>query len=344
LADKTHLAASKKTLSDQPATAWEMPSRLPVPSPARILIWHQGALGDLLLAGPALAAVSRHYPGARLIGVGQPGRWRLLAGTLPLAFVWDGGEAVWSGLFQEKGALSPPLLARLAGVDLALVFSPRPRPGFLARLVQGGVGQAFWVPSFPEDGCDHVATVQARRLRELGVKDVPAQFRLVLPTITNEGLGLDAGDCILALGPGSGSFAKNWPLSHYYEVARALAWDAGLKVVWLAGPAEAAMLPYLQGLAEAQGQVVWASEPLERVAALLSRTRVYVGGDSGLTHLAAAAGAHWVVALFGPTDPRVWAPIGEQVAVLTPPGGFGPNASLADLTPSAVLAAVRRCL
>jgi heptosyltransferase-3 len=326
-------------LSGLPAlgTSPQFPSR-----PLRkILLWHQGALGDLLLAGPALVAVNQHYVEARFIGVGHPQRWRLLAGTLPLAAAWDGGEAVWAGLFQEQGAFSPILQERLAGVDLALVFSPRPRPAFLARLVQAGVSQAIWIPSFPEGGTEPVAQVQGRRLKELGIREALAPLRLRLEPGVDAETGFPPEDLILAMAPGSGGTAKNWPLSRYYEVARALAWEAGLKVVWLAGPAEEPVVPYIQGLAAAQEQVVWANEPLERLARLLARTRVYLGGDSGITHLAAAAGARRVVALFGPTDPRVWAPWGEQVTVLTPPGGAGKNTSLATLPAASVLAEVR---
>ena len=310
----------------------------------RILVWHQGALGDLLLAGPTLLAVSRHYPGARFTAVGHPGLWRLLAGSLSPGAVWDGGEAVWAWLFQEQGDIPPRLQERLAGIDLALVFSPRQRPLFLDRLVQSGVARAVWIPSFPEGGTEHVAAIQARRLEELGIGVDSEPFRLRFQPETWEAVGLNPGKMILALGPGSGSPTKNWPLSSYYEVSRALAFDAGLQVVWLAGPAEATLLPYIQGLAAAQEQAVWANEPLERVARLLARTRVYLGGDSGLTHLAAAAGAHRVVALFGPTDPRVWAPPGSQVTVLTPPGGTGPDASLADLSAEAVLSVLRPLL
>jgi heptosyltransferase III len=310
-----------------------------------LLIWHQGALGDLLLAGPALAAVSRYYPEARFIGVGHPGRWRLLDGTLPLAAAWDGGEAAWAALFQEQGTIPPPLKARLTGIDLALVFSPKARPDFQARLVQGGVPQAIWIPLFPEEGAEHVTLVQARRLKELGIDDGSAPpFRLRLKPEIEEPEDLNPGKRILAIAPGSGNPAKNWPLSRYYELARALAWETGLKVVWLTGPAEESVLPYIQGLAAAQDQVVWANKPLGQVARLLSRTQVYLGGDSGLTHLAAAAGASRVVALFGPTDPRVWAPLGEHVTVLTPPPGAGGKTSLADLTAAAVLAEVRRFL
>ena len=310
----------------------------------KIFVWHQGALGDLLLAGPALVAVSHHYAGARFIGVGHPGRWRLLGGTLPLAVVWDGGEGVWAGLFQEHGAIAAALEERLAGIDLALVFTPRPRPTFLARLIQARVPQAVWIPSFPEEGTEPVAVVQGRRLHNLGIKEPLAPFRLRLEPEDEAETGFAPEDRILAMAPGSGGVAKNWPLSHYYAVARALAWEAGLKMVWLAGPAEASLLPYLQGLAAAQDQVVWANEPLERLARLLAQTQVYLGGDTGITHLAVAAGARRVVALFGPTDPRVWAPWGEQVTVLTPPQDAGKNTSLANLSAASVLAEVSRYL
>jgi ADP-heptose:LPS heptosyltransferase len=251
---------------------------------------------------------------------------------------------VWAALFQEQGTFPPVLQDRLTGIDLALVFSPKPRPDFLARLIQGGVPQAVWMPSFPQGGPDHVTTVQARRLEELGIRTPRAPFRLRLEPGADKEMGLDPGERLLAIAPGSGNQENNWPLTCYYEVARALAWEGGLKVVWLAGPAEEQVLPYIQGLAAAQEQVVWAHEPLERVALLLARTHVYLGGDSGITHLAAAAGARRVVALFGPTDPRVWAPWGEQVTVLTPPGGAGQNASLQDLSPASVLTEVRRFL
>ncbi|MFZ2087167.1 MAG: glycosyltransferase family 9 protein, partial [Desulfobaccales bacterium] len=280
-------------------------------------------MGDLLLAGPALASVCRHFPEARFIGVGHPERWRLLGWSLPMKDVWDGGEAVWTPLFQVEGALPTALPDRLKGIDLALVFSPSPRPGFLARLLEAGLPQALWLPSFPRGGADHVTVVQARRLEALGIRAFPGPFRLRVADNLPGGLGLEPGKRLLVIAPGSGSPEKNWPLTSYYEVARALAWEAGLQVVWLAGPAEETLLPYIQGLAAAQEQAVRAGEPLVKVARLLARTHLYLGGDSGITHLAAAAGAARVVALFGPTDPRVWAPLGEQITILTPPGGSG---------------------
>ncbi len=135
----------------------------------RILIWHQGALGDLLLAGPALMAVRDRYPGARLVGLGHPERWGLLSTTLSLAAVWDSGESRWAPLFGD-GPLPAALQARLAPFQLALVFSPDPGTPVPARLRQAGIPAVHWVPSFPENGREAVAALQARHLAGLGLR------------------------------------------------------------------------------------------------------------------------------------------------------------------------------
>jgi len=328
---------------------------LPPPAAvARLLVWHQGALGDLLLAAPALAALSRHYAGARITALGHPERWGLFAFNLPLDEIWDSGEARWSPLFSD-GDLPPRMRERLASFQLALIFGPRPQAILLDRLRRAGIPAVHWLPSFPETGGEAVAALQTRHLAGLGLHYAPGPFQLEV--------GLDQDDeelpelpgpgPWLAVAPGSGQPCKNWPLTHYYEVSRTLSWEYGLQVVWLAGPAEGAMLPYLEALARAQGQVLLANRPLARVARILSRSRLYLGNDSGLTHLAAAVGEPDVLALFGPTDPRVWAPRGRRVQVLAAPCPQAPCASgrtitcpepqcLLDLSPETVLAAAAR--
>lgn len=99
--------------------------------------------------------------------------------------------------------------------------------------------------------------------------------------------------------PFSGSARKNWPLSRFRELAARLA----LPVRWCAGPDEA-----LEDAVRFQN--------LDELACWLASARVYIGNDSGITHLAAAVGVP-VVAVFGPTDPIVWAPRGERVRVVS---------------------------
>jgi ADP-heptose:LPS heptosyltransferase len=92
------------------------------------------------------------------------------------------------------------------------------------------------------------------------------------------------------------------------ELAQSLRED-GERVTWIVGPAEAEMpLPH--------GARRWSGLDLRDLAGALSRCRLYVGNDSGVTHLAAACGCPTVV-LFGATDQRVWLPRGRLVRVMT---------------------------
>jgi hypothetical protein len=98
--------------------------------------------------------------------------------------------------------------------------------------------------------------------------------------------------------PFSGSSKKNWPLDRFREVARRLPHP----VRWCAGPEET--LPDAVRFTD-----------LYELACWLASAHLYIGNDSGITHLAAAVGIP-VVALFGPTDPSVWAPRGACVRVV----------------------------
>jgi len=101
--------------------------------------------------------------------------------------------------------------------------------------------------------------------------------------------------------PFSGSARKNWPLAAFQEVARRLPFP----VEWTAGPEET--LPRATRF-----------ENLLDLARWLAGAQVYIGNDSGITHLAAAVGAP-VIALFRSTSPEVWAPRGRNVTVLRDP-------------------------
>ena len=112
-----------------------------------------------------------------------------------------------------------------------------------------------------------MAVLQARHLAGLGLEYRPEPFRLEVGVAPGEEVPeLPGPGPWLAVAPGSGQSLKNWPLSHFYEAARALAWEHRLGVVWVTGPAEEAALPFIRGLAAAQGHLVLAEPPLARVA------------------------------------------------------------------------------
>jgi ADP-heptose:LPS heptosyltransferase len=99
--------------------------------------------------------------------------------------------------------------------------------------------------------------------------------------------------------PFSGSQGKNWPLPYYETLASRI---NTAKTEWTAGPEEA-----LDGANRFQS--------LAELASWVSGARLYIGNDTGITHLAAAVGVP-TIALFGPTNPAKWAPRGENVTVL----------------------------
>jgi ADP-heptose:LPS heptosyltransferase len=111
-----------------------------------------------------------------------------------------------------------------------------------------------------------------------------------------------------------------WP--GFPTLARRLA-ILGLLVVVVTGPAEAGRVAGLAAAAGLPEARVARDLSLRQLAALFERAAVFVGNDSGLSHLAAGVGCASLV-LFGPTDPAVWAPVGPRVTIVR---GSGPGAA-----------------
>lgn len=138
---------------------------------------------------------------------------------------------------------------------------------------------------------------QREEFRE-ALAHLPVTFHPALPSAPPSGvprIGLTGprhGSIVLH--PFSGSAKKNWPLQQFRELAEILG-----PVVWTCGPEES-----LDGATRFGN--------LADLARWLSGASLYIGNDSGITHLAAAVGAP-TLALFGPTDPAIWCPAGARV-------------------------------
>jgi heptosyltransferase-2 len=135
---------------------------------------------------------------------------------------------------------------------------------------------------------------------------------------------------------GSGSAAKNWPVEKWRQLAgQLLAANPEVELAIIGGEADAAAVDALRGLA-ASRVVLWENLPLPELARRLAGARLYLGHDTGVSHLAAAAGVPSLL-LFGPSNPGVWAPPHEHVRILRAPEGNLPNLPVAT-----VLAALAR--
>jgi ADP-heptose:LPS heptosyltransferase len=217
----------------------------------------------------------------------------------------------------------------LQALDAAIVYS---RSRELASRLARSCRLLLCDPA--PDGTTHASWHFARPLGELGL-EVPAEVpRLAASARDAEASAallarLPAG--FLALHPGSGSRRKRWPCDSFERLAEAL--SPGQPWLLVEGPADAEAVAPLRRDPRAVVASGWAPRPL---GALLARAGAFVGNDSGVSHLAAAFGAP-TLALFGPTDPRVWAPVGPRVAVVQ-----SRTPRMEDLSIAEVLAGAKR--
>lgn len=286
------------------------------PSPvSRILILRAGAIGDFILTLPALAAVRRTWPDAHieLAGYPQMGALAVSGGLVNTVVSLDNAE--FARLFAIDAQLPAKQVQYIRLFDLIVSYL-NDSDGIVRRnLVAGGARRLVCGSARVTDR--HAINALLGPLEEVGIR-VPAnacsQLRLSDPQ--REGgrrRAADLGEKVVVLHPGSGSPKKNWPLKRFLVLADRLRAETPLTPVFTLGEADEEIARELRSLASPIAVLPPCS--LLDLAGFLSAGMGYVGNDSGITHLAAALGIP-VVALFGPTNPRLWAPRGPNVTVL----------------------------
>jgi heptosyltransferase III len=122
----------------------------------------------------------------------------------------------------------------------------------------------------------------------------------------------------VAIHPGSGSESKNWPMRSWAELGRRLvAASPDLALLLVEGEADGEQAQFILEVWKDLPHLRARWLPLPILAAVLRETALFLGHDSGITHVASAARRDLpVIALFGPTDPAVWAPPRSGVRVL----------------------------
>lgn len=233
----------------------------------------------LLIRPGAIGDVIVSLPALEFLRTGYTEVWTP-SRTVPLIRFADRVCSIAStGLDMLEIDPPPRLVARLGEFDEIWSWYGAGRAALIERLGP----RARVCPALPDGTC-HACDFF---LRQVGAPDggIP---RIDVPPVARE---------FTVIQPFASSPAKRWPLDRFRAVAEKFD-----NVRWLAGPEE-----------ELDGAV--RIEDLYELACWLARAKVYIGNDSGITHLAAAVGTP-VVALFGPTDSRVWLPRGNSVTVL----------------------------
>ena len=294
----------------------------------KILVLRGGALGDLILTLPVLRELRTSFPNSNL--------------------------ELW-GIFPQARLAAPEFVhqvERLDAQDLVPLFVDGPLPQ-LVRNKLDGFELAISFLSDPDKVLGrHLAVAGTRRVIAWATRmrpEVHAVFQLA--EVLGE-VGLTLRDPIprLAVGPkpahsatlgfhvGSGSPQKNWPIDRWIELIQQLE-GVFCDLLLVGGEADGKVVCEFRNRCPVQNLRILLNQDLADLGRALNECAVFVGHDTGVTHLAAAVGTP-TVALFGPTDANVWAPLGEHVSVVR--SRDGTMASIRPEEAAAVVETYRR--
>jgi heptosyltransferase III len=281
------------------------PIQLP-PEP-RVLVVALRRLGDVLLTTPLIRSVKRAFPQSSID-----------------ALVFAGTEAILSGNPDLSGVITVPerprlresleLLTRLwRRYDLALSTQTGDRPTFLACFAGGRsagplepnkfftvVKRLVLSRSYTSDRARH-RIVDLLRLAEL--IGIPGYAEIVCPQGSVRPGLLPAHPYAVVHAAPKYTY-KRWTSDGWRKLAAALRLR-GLATIAIGAESDRAYLDEVWReceVARLDGRLAW-----PELSALIGAARVYVGPDTAVTHLAAGAGTP-TIALYGPTDPRIWGP------------------------------------
>jgi len=286
----------------------------------RILVIRGGAIGDFVLTLPAVKLLRDAFPEAHLEIVGYK-HIIALADQRFYAPATRSIEYAALASFFARGAHLPAELADyFASFELVVSYLFDPDRVFEQNLDRSGV-DIFVAGNSKITGEEHAAVQLARPLRQLDLTLSDAAA-VLFPSRTDRDYAprflARTSVPVVAIHPGSGSESKNWPLEQWSQLIASLLRDAmAPSLVIVGGEADQKQLRSLESVWRDQNVAFAENLPLPELAAVLSRCALFIGHDSGISHIAAAAGTPCVL-LFGPTDPAVWAPMNPQVRVLRP--------------------------
>jgi heptosyltransferase I len=351
---------------------------------AKILIARLGALGDILHALPAVTAIRDALPDVTL-GWLVEDRWtELLTARGPkddpeslspqkpvVNFIHTVDTKAW-----RRRALRPATWAEMHGArrrvvnlqyDLVLDFQGAVKSAVLgrwsgARSIAGfadpreSAARFFYSERYVREG-EHVIEQNLSLARNALKKYLDGrELKLIPPALPCDHAAEEWAEEEIAqrgiasfalLNPGAGWGGKQWPAERYGEVARALA-KHNLKSLVNAAPGEEELAREV--IASSHGQASEVRCSIAELIALTRRARIFIGGDTGPLHLAAALNVP-TIAIFGPTDPARTGPFSPSAITLRHPESQttfshhrNPDSGLLQITAADAIAAARHLL
>ncbi len=293
------------------------------------LLLHPGALGDGLLALPSMRRLARTFPEHRLLWCGQQqlGAVLMAAGEVHAASSFDSFPI---GRGSMQGSSWPDRVSASRKAKNFVVGWLEDDDGFW---LDWAAREGFWSASFrsPHDRqlrAKHMSDRYAECLEDAGLVQrgfLESDFRIMKLPISrvpdDETQSVPEAERrrrLVLLHPGSGGAYKCVKTSIFVDLTRQLARTYPGQVGIIEGPADGTYVePLLARLPDLEYFRIRRLDLLS-ICDVFRQTQVFIGHDSGLSHLAATCGVHSLL-LFGPSDPEVWAPRGSHVHILQHP-------------------------
>jgi heptosyltransferase-3 len=278
----------------------------------KVLVIRGGAVGDFVLTLPALRLIRESLPTAHVEVLG----YRPMIDLALMAGYADAVRSIeysaMAGFFAPGSKLDAELERYFSSFSVVVSYLFDPDGFFRGNMERAGVETMLQCPYKIDPSGAHAAHQLAAPLEGLAMFLDDGAEAAVIP-------GERRGEGMVAWHPGSGSPKKNWDVAKWIEVFAKL----GLKKIMLiTGEAEEQRLAEIELALEKAGIgfVPLRGLGFEGLVEELRGLRLFFGHDSGVSHLAAACGVPCAL-VFGPTDPKVWAPANEGVHVLRAPEG-----------------------
>ena len=295
-----------------------------------ILVVEYWNLGDIVMQSPFLINLRIQYPSARIVLLTSPKVVPLIANQelvdeiIEVCVPWaqhysrlrkyNPFSPLWLHLYRMLHAL------RARHFDLAFSARADLRDNFMLWFINARrrVGYAFGGGGYfltdrvvPDLRNPHFSNRWIRLLEHLGKPILERQPRLHLTNEERQAArkllldrGVRTGDFLVAVHPGARSLTRQWGEANFIEVAERLLQKFPIKIIWFQEPGQHALAP-------AGSDVVPLSLPLREFMAVLSECGVFICNDSGPMHMATALNVP-VVAVFGPTEPAWFGPLGPD--------------------------------
>ena len=327
----------------------------------RGVILQPGALGDCILTLPLVKVMTEALGLGGVDLVGHSEYIGILPGRSCVSSIRSIDSTELHRLFVEPAKFDladrDPLINTFADYAWIVTFLGEPDGPFEQNLIfTANCSHSAEIITLslkpPHDAAQHVAEHYVRQFaRQSGLPQDRAGIAATEPLIRvtdadrERGLELleqrdiDPSKRLVVIHPGSGGRHKCWHISNFLRIAQTLR-DDGIEVLFLLGPAEVERFESIDKARLYGAARCIAHLSLSQVVDLLACTDAVVGNDSGVTHLAAGMGLR-TLALFGPTDPALYKPIGPAVTVLRDPHDRftrQPNPDLQKAVVEAILA------